>query len=108
MGEAGADCRSRARGLGGRALARVGLLARADHHSSSSRLVGSNYIPATAINELELWQADTFDTQRIDLELGSNTTRRVGTSLEKLLATTTPASPKAWILRSLQVEHTLP
>ena len=33
-------------------------------------LVGSNYIPATAINELEMWQADTFDPQRIDLELG--------------------------------------
>lgn len=33
-------------------------------------LVGSNYNPATAINELEMWQADTFDPQRIDLELG--------------------------------------
>src|SRR6185369_17802030 len=33
-------------------------------------LVGSNYIPATAINELEMWQADTFDPQRIDMELG--------------------------------------
>src|SRR5258705_8739230 len=33
-------------------------------------LVGSNYIPATAINELEMWQADTFDPQRIDKELG--------------------------------------
>ena len=33
-------------------------------------LVGSNYIPATAINELEMWQADTFDPKRIDLELG--------------------------------------
>jgi len=33
-------------------------------------LVGSNYIPATAINQLEMWQADTFDPQRIDLELG--------------------------------------
>jgi hypothetical protein len=33
-------------------------------------LVGSNYIPANAINELEMWQADTFDPQRIDLELG--------------------------------------
>jgi hypothetical protein len=32
-------------------------------------LVGSNYIPATAINELEMWQAETFDPQRIDLEL---------------------------------------
>ena len=33
-------------------------------------IVGSNYIPASAINELEMWQADTFDPQRIDLELG--------------------------------------
>lgn len=33
-------------------------------------LVGSNYIPANAINQLEMWQADSFDLQRIDLELG--------------------------------------
>src|ERR1700758_2816966 len=33
-------------------------------------LVGSNYIPANAINELEMWQADTFDPKRIDTELG--------------------------------------
>ncbi len=32
--------------------------------------VGSNYIPATAINELEMWQAATFDPQQIDKELG--------------------------------------
>jgi hypothetical protein len=44
-------------------------------------LVGSNYIPATAINELEMWQADTFDPKRIDTELswaeslGMNTMR---------------------------------
>ena len=33
-------------------------------------LVGSNYAPAYAIDELEMWQADTFDPKRIDLELG--------------------------------------
>src|SRR5215813_12172771 len=33
-------------------------------------LVGSNYIPANAINELEMWQAETFDPQTIDQELG--------------------------------------
>jgi hypothetical protein len=33
-------------------------------------LVGSNYIPATAINELEMWQAETFDPKTIDRELG--------------------------------------
>ncbi|GFE85710.1 endo-1,4-beta-xylanase [Steroidobacter agaridevorans] len=33
-------------------------------------LVGANYIPANAINQLEMWQADTFDTATIDKELG--------------------------------------
>jgi len=33
-------------------------------------LVGSNFIPASAINELEMWQADTFDAAEIDKELG--------------------------------------
>lgn len=32
--------------------------------------VGANYVPATAINQLEMWQAETFDPKRIDLELG--------------------------------------
>jgi hypothetical protein len=39
-------------------------------YSRQPWLVGSNYIPASAINELEMWQADTFDAKRIDLELG--------------------------------------
>jgi hypothetical protein len=33
-------------------------------------LVGSNFGPSTAINELEMWQADTFDLTTIDRELG--------------------------------------
>lgn len=33
-------------------------------------LVGANYAPATAINQLEMWQADTFDPETIDRELG--------------------------------------
>lgn len=33
-------------------------------------LVGSNFNPADAINELEMWQAATFDPQQIDKELG--------------------------------------
>jgi hypothetical protein len=33
-------------------------------------LVGSNYLPASAINELEMWQAQTFDPVEIDKELG--------------------------------------
>jgi Cellulase (glycosyl hydrolase family 5) len=44
-------------------------------------MVGSNYIPATAINELEMWQPETFDPSQIDKELawaqsiGLNTVR---------------------------------
>jgi len=41
-----------------------------DWYARQPWLVGSNYIPASAINELEMWQADTFDTKRIDTELG--------------------------------------
>lgn len=33
-------------------------------------LVGANYTPATAINQLEMWQAETWDPKRIDYELG--------------------------------------
>jgi len=42
----------------------------ANWYAKQAWLVGSNYIPADAINELEMWQADTFDAKRIDLELG--------------------------------------
>lgn len=31
---------------------------------------GANFIPSTAINQLEMWQAATFDPQTIDKELG--------------------------------------
>ena len=44
--------------------------AAADWYAKQGWLVGSDYIPADAINELEMWQADTFDAKRIDLELG--------------------------------------
>jgi hypothetical protein len=33
-------------------------------------LVGANYNPASAINQLEMWQADTFNPAEIDKELG--------------------------------------
>lgn len=32
--------------------------------------VGADFLPSTAINELEMWQADTFDQPTIDRELG--------------------------------------
>jgi len=33
-------------------------------------LCGANFIPSTAINQLEMWQEETFDTLTIDRELG--------------------------------------
>src|SRR5882757_9654828 len=33
-------------------------------------LRGCDFIPSTAINQLEMWQAETFDTLTIDKELG--------------------------------------
>ena len=42
----------------------------ADWNARQPWLVGANYIPATAINQLDMWQASSFDPKRIDLELG--------------------------------------
>ena len=33
-------------------------------------LRGCNFIPSTAINQLEMWQAESFDLETIDRELG--------------------------------------
>src|SRR5687767_4178490 len=32
-------------------------------------LVGANYAPAYAVNQLEMWQAETFDARAIEREL---------------------------------------
>jgi hypothetical protein len=39
-------------------------------HDKQPWLVGSNYVPSDAINQLEMWQPATFDPGRIDRELG--------------------------------------
>lgn len=50
-------------------------------YASQAWPVGCNFIPSTAINELEMWQKDTFDAATIDRELamaenlGMNTAR---------------------------------
>ncbi len=41
-----------------------------DWYAHQPWLVGSNYIPKSAINELEMWQEATFDPAEIDKELG--------------------------------------
>ena len=42
----------------------------ADWYEAQPWLVGCNFIPSTAVNQLEMWQADTFDPETIDRELG--------------------------------------
>src|SRR5258707_8511077 len=39
-------------------------------YASQPWLVGANFVPSTAINQLEMWQAETFDPATIDRELG--------------------------------------
>ena len=41
-----------------------------DWYAKLPWLVGSNYIPKSAINELEMWQEASFDPAEIDRELG--------------------------------------
>jgi hypothetical protein len=41
-----------------------------DWYAQQPWLVGSNYIPKSAINELEMWQEATFDPAQVDKELG--------------------------------------
>jgi len=39
-------------------------------YAKQSWLVGSNFLPSTAVNELEMWQPETFDLPTVDRELG--------------------------------------
>jgi hypothetical protein len=41
-----------------------------DWYAQQPWLVGSNYVPKSAINELEMWQEASFDPTQIDKELG--------------------------------------
>ena len=41
-----------------------------DWYGKQPWLVGCNFLPSTAINQLEMWQGDTFDPDTIDRELG--------------------------------------
>lgn len=39
-------------------------------YQQHSWLVGANFLPSTAINQLEMWQAETYDPNTIEKELG--------------------------------------
>ncbi len=39
-------------------------------HNRQPWLVGCNFLPSTAVNDVEMWQKETFDPQTMDRELG--------------------------------------
>lgn len=39
-------------------------------YAENKWITGANFLPSTAINQLEMWQAQTFDSATIDRELG--------------------------------------
>ncbi|HEY3863398.1 MAG TPA: cellulase family glycosylhydrolase [Verrucomicrobiae bacterium] len=41
-----------------------------DWYAKQPWLVGANFVPSTAANQLEMWQSETFDPATIDRELG--------------------------------------
>ena len=42
----------------------------AEWYKKHDWISGANFIPSTAINQLEMWQEETFDPETIDRELG--------------------------------------
>lgn len=42
----------------------------AEWYEQQGWLVGANFVPRSAINQLEMWQAETFNPEQIDQELG--------------------------------------
>jgi hypothetical protein len=41
-----------------------------DWYKKQPWIVGCNFLPSTAVNDVEMWQAETFDPKTIDRELG--------------------------------------
>ncbi len=77
-----------------------------DWYAEQPWLVGSNYTPAYAINQLEMWQPNTFDAKRIDLELGWAESLRMNTMrvfLHDLLWQQDPQGFKSRIDTFLQI-----
>jgi hypothetical protein len=41
-----------------------------DWYARQPWIIGANYIQSNTVNQIEMWQAETFDGDRIDMELG--------------------------------------
>src|SRR4051794_41505037 len=57
----------------------------ADWYRQQPWLVGSNYIPAAAINQLEMWQDGALDADRAEHLLGADRQLGRGAHAERLL-----------------------
>ena len=68
-------------------------------YKSQPWMVGANYIPANAINQLEMWQADTFDAATIDKELGWAQSIGMNTMRVFLHSLAYKADPKGFKMR---------
>jgi hypothetical protein len=44
--------------------------AASDWYARQPWIIGANYIQSNTVNQIEMWQSDTFDGDRIDMELG--------------------------------------
>jgi hypothetical protein len=44
--------------------------AAADWYARQPWIIGANYIQSNTVNQIEMWQQETFDPDRIDMELG--------------------------------------
>jgi hypothetical protein len=44
--------------------------AASDWYAHQPWIIGANYIQSNTVNQIEMWQPETFDGDRIDLELG--------------------------------------
>lgn len=77
-------------------------------YAGQPRLLGANYVPSSAVNELEMWQAATFDPKRIDQELGWAESLHMNTMrvfLHDLLWTQDPEGFKRRIDAFLTIAH---
>ena len=74
-------------------------------------LVGCNFIPSTAVNQLEMWQADTFDPKTIDRELGWAADRFAASTLSAYSCTMWRGRPipkgsrNAWKVLKIADQH---
>lgn len=64
------SCERGGRGVARDATGRFTTRAAWDWYARQGRLVGCDFVPSTAENQLEMWQAATFDPVTIDRELG--------------------------------------